>query len=94
MVGSSNIDLIARTPRMPKPGETIVETLFQMGYSGKGYTSQRFFAATRLDCGCLLPRVFGSGNVIGAPNGNSHWLAEPALAFQGTRSEATHNKPL
>ncbi len=36
MVGSSNIDLIARTPRMPAPGETIVGTLFQMGYGGKG----------------------------------------------------------
>ncbi len=36
MVGSSNIDLIARTPRLPEPGETIVGTLFQMGYGGKG----------------------------------------------------------
>ncbi len=36
MVGSSNIDLIARTPRMPAPGETIVGTHFQMGYGGKG----------------------------------------------------------
>ncbi len=36
MVGSSNIDLIARTPRLPLPGETIVGTLFQMGYGGKG----------------------------------------------------------
>jgi ribokinase len=36
MVGSSNIDLIARTPRLPQPGETIVGTLFQMGYGGKG----------------------------------------------------------
>jgi ribokinase len=36
MVGSSNIDLIARAPRIPNPGETIVGTLFQMGYGGKG----------------------------------------------------------
>jgi ribokinase len=36
MVGSSNIDLIARAPRLPEPGETIVGTLFQMGYGGKG----------------------------------------------------------
>jgi ribokinase len=36
MVGSSNIDLVARTPRLPAPGETIVGTKFQMGYGGKG----------------------------------------------------------
>ena len=36
MVGSSMIDLIARTPRMPALGETIVGTVFQMGYGGKG----------------------------------------------------------
>lgn len=36
MVGSSNIDLIARVPRMPGPGETLIGSQFQMGYGGKG----------------------------------------------------------
>ncbi len=36
MVGSSNIDLIARVPRLPGPGETLVGSLFQIGYGGKG----------------------------------------------------------
>jgi ribokinase len=36
MVGSSNIDLIARVPRLPAPGETLLGSRFQMGYGGKG----------------------------------------------------------
>jgi len=36
MVGSCNIDLIARVPRLPAPGETLVGTKFQMGFGGKG----------------------------------------------------------
>jgi ribokinase len=36
VVGSSNIDLISRVPRLPKLGETIVGRSFHMGYGGKG----------------------------------------------------------
>jgi ribokinase len=36
VVGSSNIDLISRVPRLPKLGETIVGHSFHMGYGGKG----------------------------------------------------------
>ncbi len=36
MVGSSNIDLIARVPRLPAPGETLVGSSFSMGFGGKG----------------------------------------------------------
>lgn len=36
MVGSSNIDLIARVPRLPAPGETLIGYKFQMGFGGKG----------------------------------------------------------
>lgn len=36
MVGSSNIDLIARVPRIPSPGETLMGSRFQMGFGGKG----------------------------------------------------------
>jgi ribokinase len=36
MVGSSNIDLIARVPRLPAPGETLIGSSFSMGFGGKG----------------------------------------------------------
>lgn len=36
VVGSSNIDLISRVPRLPKLGETLVGNSFHMGYGGKG----------------------------------------------------------
>jgi ribokinase len=36
MVGSCNVDLIARVPRMPQPGETLAGTHFQIGFGGKG----------------------------------------------------------
>ena len=36
MVGSSNIDLIARVPRIPAPAETLIGSRFQMGFGGKG----------------------------------------------------------
>jgi ribokinase len=36
MVGSCNVDLIARVPRLPAPGETLIGSKFQMGFGGKG----------------------------------------------------------
>jgi ribokinase len=36
VVGSSNIDLTFRTPRLPRPGETIEGRAFQLGFGGKG----------------------------------------------------------
>ncbi len=36
VVGSSNMDLISRIPRLPKIGETLVGRSFQMGCGGKG----------------------------------------------------------
>ncbi len=36
VVGASNIDLISYAPRLPKLGETIPGTRFQMGFGGKG----------------------------------------------------------
>lgn len=36
VVGSSNIDLIAYTDRVPGPGETLVGKNFQQGFGGKG----------------------------------------------------------
>lgn len=36
VVGASNIDLICYAPRLPKLGETLHGTRFQMGFGGKG----------------------------------------------------------
>lgn len=36
VVGSSNMDLISKIPRLPKMGETLVGSRFQMGCGGKG----------------------------------------------------------
>jgi ribokinase len=36
VVGSSNIDLTFRTPRLPRPGETLAGQGFHFGFGGKG----------------------------------------------------------
>jgi ribokinase len=36
VVGSANMDLTFRTPRLPKPGETLTGQAFHLGYGGKG----------------------------------------------------------
>jgi ribokinase len=36
VVGSSNIDLTFRTPRLPQPGETLTGHAFHLSYGGKG----------------------------------------------------------
>jgi ribokinase len=36
VVGSVNIDLTFRTPRLPRPGETLAGTAWQLGFGGKG----------------------------------------------------------
>ena len=36
VVGSSNMDLVTYTPRLPKMGETLQGSRFQMGFGGKG----------------------------------------------------------
>lgn len=36
VVGSCNVDLIARVPRIPGPGETLAGSSFRIGFGGKG----------------------------------------------------------
>ena len=36
VVGSLNVDLVAYTQRVPRPGETVIGERFQMGFGGKG----------------------------------------------------------
>jgi ribokinase len=36
VIGSSNIDMVAYTPRAPGPGETVIGNRFELGFGGKG----------------------------------------------------------
>jgi ribokinase len=36
VVGSANVDLVAYTPRIPSPGETVIGDRFTLGFGGKG----------------------------------------------------------
>lgn len=66
MVGSSNIDLIARVPRLPGPGETLIGSRFQIGYGGKG-ANQAVMAAklgARVSVVTKVGRdIFGEGTL-------------------------------
>ncbi len=66
VVGSSNIDLIARIPRLPRLGETLVGRSFHLGYGGKG-ANQAVMAArlgARVTMVTKVGRdVFGEGVV-------------------------------
>ena len=46
VVGSLNMDLVMRVPRLPRPGETIVGASFHMAPGGKG--ANQAVAAARL----------------------------------------------
>ena len=51
--GSINMDLIATTPRLPKPGETLAGTGFSTAAGGKG--ANQALAATRAGAQPSLP---------------------------------------
>ncbi|TMI71531.1 MAG: hypothetical protein E6H05_12410 [Bacillati bacterium ANGP1] len=51
VVGSSNIDLISRVPRLPRLGETLVGHSFHLGYGGKGANQAVMAAKTPPTCG-------------------------------------------
>jgi ribokinase len=52
VVGSANADLTFRTPRLPRPGETLAGHAFQLGFGGKG--ANQAVAAARLGAGVSL----------------------------------------
>lgn len=66
VVGSLNTDLTFRTPRLPKPGETLRASAFHIGYGGKG-ANQAVMAARLGAQVALVGRVgrdaFGDGMV-------------------------------
>lgn len=57
------MDLIAYTPRLPAPGETLMGTRFQTGYGGKG--ANQAVAAARLGAAVAMVARVG-GDVFGA----------------------------
>lgn len=63
VVGSTNIDLIAYTTRIPGPGETIEGERFQMGFGGKGANQAvmaRILGAEVWMVNCLGDDAYGS----------------------------------
>lgn len=66
VVGSSNIDLITKVPRLPKLGETMIGHSFHLGYGGKG--ANQAVMAARLGAQVTMVTklgrdVFGDGTL-------------------------------
>lgn len=57
VIGSANVDLVARTPRLPLPGETLFGTEFHMGFGGKG--SNQAVMAGRLGAAVTMVTKLG-----------------------------------
>jgi ribokinase len=68
VVGSFNVDLVARVERLPRPGETLTGATFERHYGGKG--ANQAVAAARLGA-----RV----RFVGAVGEDAPELAEPGL---------------
>ena len=63
VVGSCNVDLLARVPRIPGPGETLAGSSFQIGFGGKGANQAAMAAKLGADVhfvGRVGRDVFGS----------------------------------
>jgi ribokinase len=74
VVGSINMDIIAKSPRLPLPGETLLGHQLQMAPGGKG--ANQAIAASRLGADTVLAGALGSdyfGNEL------KHFLATQAI---------------
>jgi len=68
VIGSSNTDMIAKVPRLPRPGETILGGQFTSAAGGKG--ANQAIAAARAGgevcfVGCVGNDVFGDQSIAG-----------------------------
>jgi ribokinase len=72
VVGSANVDLTFRTPRLPKPGETLAGHSLQVGMGGKG--ANQAVAAARL--GAQVTLVARVGNDTFAQEAIRRYKAE------------------
>lgn len=61
VVGSLNVDLVARVPRVPSAGETLTASGFETGHGGKG--ANQAVACARLSRSARQAHKDGSGNV-------------------------------
>lgn len=66
--GSVNLDLVARVPRLPRPGETIAGTDFAMAPGGKG--ANQALAARRAGAAVAMFGAVGSDTFAAAALGN------------------------
>ena len=57
VVGSFVVDLTARTPHLPEPGETVLGSFFKMGPGGKG--ANQAVAAKRAGCELVFSTKLG-----------------------------------
>ena len=72
VIGSINTDMVARTPRFPAPGESIIGSLFQTEFGGKG--ANQAIALARLGAEtCMAGKV---GDDLFGRNYLSHFAAE------------------
>lgn len=66
VIGSTNIDMIAQVPRLPKAGETVIGGTFAQAYGGKG--ANQAVAASRVGgevtfISCVGDDVFGAETI-------------------------------
>lgn len=88
VVGSSNVDMVARAPRLPEPGETVLGESFVMSPGGKG--ANQAVAAARLGArvtfvGRLGADVFGdsAANALAAEGIDISFVARDQDASTG-----------
>ncbi len=86
VVGSFNTDLVARTPRMPVKGETILGGPFHMGPGGKG--ANQAVAAARL--GAEVTMVVKLGKDIFGDQAEANLIKEGVRSDYIFRTEETH----
>jgi ribokinase len=61
VVGSINLDLVTRTPRLPRPGETLTDATFTMTPGGKG--ANQAVAAAKLGAQVTMIGVVGQDSI-------------------------------
>ena len=52
VVGSFVVDLMARTPHLPEPGETVMGSYFKAGPGGKGFLCKYHFQVRHYHGAC------------------------------------------
>ncbi len=66
VVGSAMIDQVSRAPRIPKPGETLIGSSYQVGFGGKG--ANQAVTAARLGANVSMVAKVGNDSL-----GESHF---------------------